>query len=152
MALPPPLNTLFKHESLCFLQSPLIGTKCIMCFRLDFLVRTGFLMFLFAAGLVVSFMETINSAINSKEIKRVSIYWYKLCKKVCEITFSLLCQLLSMNHDQQESVKISEQFFVCRLYDYLLSAQTLHTRVQYVQLFRLLQAQTHFNKVQDKIK
>ena len=47
----------------------------LICFRLDFMARNGLLMFTFGGGLVVAFMETINSAINSKDTKteRVSV-------------------------------------------------------------------------------
>ena len=65
--------------SLCYFK--IFKTKKVLtniisclCLRLDFMVRTGLLMFLLAAGLVVTFMETINSAINSKDTKKVSTY------------------------------------------------------------------------------
>ena len=62
----------FKIFKIRELQTKTV-TSCL-CLRLDFMVRTGLLMFLLAAGLVVTFMETINSAINSKDTKKVSTY------------------------------------------------------------------------------
>ena len=98
------------------------------------MVRTGFLMFLFAAGLVVSFMETINSAINSKDTQKVSIY--KLFQKILwNDFFTFLSVWISNNMHTISKISTKKAIVFGRLYNYVLIAQKLHIIKYNVQLF-----------------
>ena len=59
-----------KKQALMKREYLLNCSKLYVCYlRLDFLVRYGFLMFIFAGSLVMSFMQTIITVIKTKDAK-----------------------------------------------------------------------------------